>query len=250
MSQPALHVQVGKLADAVGRPLYTRSGRVIALTAIGERVARYARDLARREAELLAELSERPGPVTLAAGTGALLYLIGDGIRRFDPSKRQLRILSLSGADAIAAVSDGRADLAVATARVRALRSIALGKVGSVVAMPSAHRLADRKRLTARDLEGEAMIVPAEGSPHRARVAAAFEGAGIELSISLEASGWEVMLQLVRLRLGLAVVNDFCRMPPSTAAVEFRGLDPIEYRLLWRGELSAAATRLRDALAR
>ncbi|MFD0541615.1 LysR family transcriptional regulator [Actinomadura luteofluorescens] len=37
ISQPALHVKVQKLADTLGRPLYTRQGRRLALTPAASR---------------------------------------------------------------------------------------------------------------------------------------------------------------------------------------------------------------------
>jgi DNA-binding transcriptional LysR family regulator len=249
LSQPALHVQVAKLGDHLGVPLYARRGRSLELTAAGRRVAAYARDLDRREQALVAELEGRDAPVTLAAGTGALIYLLGEAIRRFDPSRRALRLLPLRGPEAITAVREGRADLAVAAGPARGLRVRRVARVGAVAALPTGHRLTDRKRLTAADLDGEALIVPPAGSPHRERIAAAFAAAGAGFEIAVEAAGWDVMLQLVRLRIGAAIVNDFCAAPGGTAAVDFRGLEPIEYRLSWRGELSDSAARLRDAIA-
>ncbi|WP_433478061.1 helix-turn-helix domain-containing protein [Spirillospora sp. CA-142024] len=41
ISQPALHVKVQKLAENLGRPLYTRQGRRLTLTSTGEQVARF-----------------------------------------------------------------------------------------------------------------------------------------------------------------------------------------------------------------
>jgi DNA-binding transcriptional LysR family regulator len=40
ISQPALHVKVRKLAEALGRPLYRRDGRRLVLTADGEAIRR------------------------------------------------------------------------------------------------------------------------------------------------------------------------------------------------------------------
>lgn len=249
LSQPALHVQVGKLAAELGAPLYLRRGRAIELTAAGERVAAYARDVERREAALRAELAGEPAPVILAAGTGALVYLLGDAVRRFDPSRRALELLPLAGPAAIEAVRERRADLGVAASRPDDLDSLAVARVGSLAVVPSGHRLADRRRLEPRDLDGEPLIAPPHGAPHRERIAAAFARAGVELAIAVEASGWELTLQLVRLKIGAAIVNDFCAAPAGTTAIDFRGLPAIEYRLIWRGELSAGAARLRDAIA-
>jgi DNA-binding transcriptional LysR family regulator len=109
--------------------------------------------------------------------------------------------------------------------------------------------LAARARLSPKDLDGVPLIVPPRPSPHRERLALAFAAAGAELAIALEASGWEVMLRLVRARVGAAIVNDFCDAPGGTRAVELRGLDAIEYRLVRRRDLSDRAARLRDAIA-
>jgi LysR family transcriptional regulator, low CO2-responsive transcriptional regulator len=39
------------------------------------------------------------------------------------------------------------------------------------------------------------------------------QSAQVEWHVAVEASGWELMLQFVRLGLGLAVVNACCRLP-------------------------------------
>src|SRR6185437_17118427 len=82
LSQPALHVQVAKLGDEIGAPLYRRDGRAIALTPAGGALLAHARDAQRREQAFLATLGS-PGPRTLAlaAGEGALLYVLGGAIR-------------------------------------------------------------------------------------------------------------------------------------------------------------------------
>lgn len=249
LSQPALHTQIKKLAAEIGQPLYLRRGRSIELTAAGERVAVYARDIERREAELVAE---RGGgaepPVVLAAGQGAVLYLVGDAIARFDPSRRPLRLLTLGGPNALAALREGRADLAVAGAARSRLPSRHLARVSLVVAMPRGHRLAGRKRLRVSDLDGEPLIAPPAGA-HRQRLAAAFTSAGAELEVAVEAAGWSVMLGFVRLGLGVAVVNSFCPMPARVVAVKLQGLAAIDYQLFWRPELTAPARRLRDLIA-
>src|SRR3954471_22114344 len=83
ISQPALHVKIGKLGRALGRPLYHREGRRLVLTAEGEAVARFARAHDERLAHFLAEFAgiAPRRPVVLAAGQGAYLYLLGDTIR-------------------------------------------------------------------------------------------------------------------------------------------------------------------------
>src|SRR4051812_50003852 len=85
LSQPALHVQIQKLGEALGVPLYRRKGRQLVLTEEGRRAAAFGRDLGERTRDLVNEL--RTGgqgqPVVLCAGEGAYLYLLGEGIRKF-----------------------------------------------------------------------------------------------------------------------------------------------------------------------
>src|SRR3954453_17553975 len=82
ISQPALHVKIRKLAQALGRPLYHRAGRRLVLTADGAAVGRVGRAPDARLAQFLAEFAgaATPRPVVLAAGQGAYLYLLGDPI--------------------------------------------------------------------------------------------------------------------------------------------------------------------------
>ncbi|MFZ5890453.1 MAG: LysR family transcriptional regulator [Myxococcota bacterium] len=45
ISQPALHVQIRKLSEEVGRPLYRRTGRSLSLTPEGKRLAVFGREV-------------------------------------------------------------------------------------------------------------------------------------------------------------------------------------------------------------
>src|SRR5687767_85799 len=103
ISQPALHVQIKKLAEAVGRPLYRRDGKSLVLTPEGERLAAYGREVRERGAAVLAEVrGERAsGPVVLAAGQGAFLYLLGGAIKKFPKQRWPLRLLSMTGPETI-----------------------------------------------------------------------------------------------------------------------------------------------------
>src|SRR5215468_865891 len=85
LSQPALHVQVKKLSEALGVTLYRKKGQRLLLTAHGLRVAAFGREVRDRTRELAAELASggRTDPVVLCAGEGAYLYLVGEGVRRF-----------------------------------------------------------------------------------------------------------------------------------------------------------------------
>lgn len=243
ISQPALHVQIRKLAESVGRPLYRREGRALVLTPEGERLAAFGREVGERGRAVLAEVRGGPahGPVVLAAGTGALHYLLGPALRRFPKKTWALRVLALPGAEAIRAVREARAHAAVIAGDAPTdLTSIPLRDVGQHVLVPLGHRLADRRTVKAADLAGEHLIVAPAGAPHRTLVEHAL--AGVAWTPAVEVTGWELMLELARDGLGITVVNDFCPPPRGMVAVPLRGAATVTYRWLERSGFSFAGT--------
>lgn len=241
LSQPALHVQVRRLGEAVGAPLYRREGRALTLTPAGVRLAAFGRETRERAAHALAEArgEDAHAPVVLASGQGAFLYLLGPALRRFPKDTWPLSLLTLPAEHAVAHVREGRAHLAVVGLRAppatEGLEALPLTTVGQRVLVPASHRLSRRRSLSARDLAGEPLIVAPRGSLHRAALEAALEEAAVAPRIAVEAAGWELMLQFARSGLGLAVVNAFCPPPRGTRAVPFVGMAPVTYWLASRG---------------
>lgn len=246
LSQPALHVQIRKLTEAVGRPLYRREGRALALTPEGLRLAAFGREVAERGRAVLEDLRGQPrsGPVVLASGQGAFLYLLGPAIRRFPKDRWPLRLVAMPGPEAIAAVRDARAHLCVvAVDRPPAdLEATRLVSVGQRVVLPRRHRLAGRRSLRPADLAGEPLVVAPEGSPHRAMVQQLLRAAGCEPVIAVEVTGWELALRFASYGVGLAVVNDFCPAPKGTVAIPLQGAPAITYHALVRAGFAGEAT--------
>ena len=125
VSQPALHVQIHKLAEALGVPLYRKVGRELVLTVEGEKLAAFAREIEERSAEFIDELATGSSRrrVVLCAGEGAFLYLLGPTIRSF--TKKEPTALELMTADAagtLDAVRSGKAHIGVPVSRKGAAR--------------------------------------------------------------------------------------------------------------------------------
>jgi DNA-binding transcriptional LysR family regulator len=245
ISQPALHVQVKKLSEQVGRSLYRRAGRGLALTREGTRLAAFGREVDERGRAVLEEVRGQAlsGPVVLAAGQGALLHLLAPAIRRLPRRAGPLRLLTMSGPAAVQAVGEGRAHLGVAVRDPDAspeedsaggLVWTALRSVGQRAIVPSAHRLARRRAIRPADLDGEALVVAPAGSPHRRILSRLLADAGAGWTVAVEATGWEPMVHFARLGIGVAVVNDFCPAPPGTVAVRIDGAPRAEYHLVER----------------
>ena len=253
ISQPALHAQVGKLADSVGVPLYFRDGRDLRLTDDGQRLAAFARDLASRTEDFLAQLrdTEATRAVTLASGEGAYLYLLGRALVRFRKSGKRLQLLTLNAERALEAVRVGHAAAAVTALDELPddLDAMHLAAIGQMVVVPRTHRLASEEHVTAGDLDGEAIIVSTAGSPHRRSLAQALRLAEATWQPAMEAPGWELMLHFAELGFGVAVVNDFCRVPRGMRGIPLTDLPPIDYYFIERpGDPLADTRALRDAI--
>jgi DNA-binding transcriptional LysR family regulator len=253
LSQPALHVQVQKLGEALGVPLYQRRGQKLALTADGRRVAAFGREMLGRTRELEAELHEgsRHAPVVLAAGEGAYLYLIGEGIRAFLAlGGAPLTLVTRDREGTVDAVRGGEAHVGVAALDVVPpdLDAAPLAEVGQVLALPAAHPLAKKRAVRLADLAGARLVVPAADRPQRALLARALGDASVPWEVAVEAHGWPLILRFVELGVGLAVVNACCRLPEGVVARPLPALLRQRYFVLRRRAGQGSAAQLAEAL--
>jgi DNA-binding transcriptional LysR family regulator len=254
ISQPALHTKIAKLARVLEAPLYVRRGRGIEITAAGKKVQRFARELAATTLAFQDELLEVENhqPIVLAAGEGAYLYLLGQGIKAFrGGSKRLLSLMTADGSAALDAVISGRAHMGVASFETQPRDVIAqpLTRVGQMLAMPSRHALAFKRRIQLRDLDQAELIVPPMGRPHRTMLSHMLQSARVDWTVAVEASGWELMLHFVRLGLGVAIVNACCRLPPGVAGRPMPELPALQYYVFHRNRsLAAGAEALKATL--
>ncbi len=236
LSQPAFHVQIRKLGEGLGVTLYERAGRGLVLTAKGRELLAFARET-RDETDAFLERLSGGGTLAttvLAAGEGTLLYVLGPSLRAHAAHGARLRILTRDRDGTLEALATREAHLGVAALDVvpDAVRATRLRRAGMVLAMPRGHRLARASRVHLRDLAGERLIVPPPEARHRQTLTRVLGTAGIDWEVALEASGWPLMLEYTRLGVGLAIVNDICRLPAGTTSVPIPELPAIDYYLL------------------
>ena len=234
--------------------LYVRRGRQLEITPAGRKVQRFARELAASAADFQAELhdSRHRQPVVLCAGEGSYLYLLGEGLRRFKAASSQpLRLETGDRSVAIEAVRSARAHLGIASleSAPEGLRVRPLTKVGQVLVMAARHPLTARRTIRLKDLQGVSLIVPPAGRPHRIMLSRMLQSADIEWHVAMEASGWELMLQFVKLGLGLAVVNACCRLPREVRSRPMPELPLLQYYLFQLDKnLPPSAQQLKQSL--
>jgi DNA-binding transcriptional LysR family regulator len=251
LSQPALFERVQRLGELLELPLYRRSGRSLELTPQGVQVAAYAREAHEHGQRFLAELrgEPRPAEVTLAAGEGSYLYLLGEALRRFRAARiGPLRLFTLGARDACAAVLQGEAHLAVCALDMvpPRLHAEEIRRTPMCVTLPREHPLARRRSLKLRELAGERLILAPAGQLHRDFVGRALGRVGFDVIDPIEADGWPLMLRFAQLGLGIAFVNELCSVPKGLVLRPVPELGSVTYRLVRRrgARLSPAAERL------
>lgn len=238
LSQPALFERIKKLTDRMQTPLYERQGRQLRLTAAGVRVAAFGRDMLEQSTAFVRSLSgTTTEAVTLAAGEGSFLYVLGDALRRFGAEPgHTLSVLERGGPSAVDAVRSGEAHLGVGVFDLipRGLRARDILRTPLCAAMPARHALARHKVIRLRQLAAHRLILAPEGRRQRELVGRAIADLGPGLAEPIEADGWALMLSFVAARLGLAVVNGVCRPPRGVVLRPIPELGTVTYRLLER----------------
>ena len=255
LTQPAVHGHLRKLGEELGVLLYRRAGRGLILTAEGIEVAAYAREHAERERAFRARLvgESRAEPVVLAAGPGAIRYVVGDALSAFQHAATvRLEVRALEAALAVLAVRSGEAHVGVGVllSQPDDLTCTKLTSVEQVLVLPRTHALAKKRSMTLADLAGMPLVLPPEGRPQQQALTAALRERGIEPVVGAVGRGWEVTIKLVELGLGLGVVNAFCEVPRSLVKRPLPELPAVPYYVFTRHDARPTAKLLATALVR
>jgi LysR family transcriptional regulator, low CO2-responsive transcriptional regulator len=255
ISQPALYVKVKKLSHDLGVPLYEKVGRTLKLTVQGEELARFGREILAARDRFLEKLTGQHlhQPVTLAAGAGSYLYLLGEAIRQYrEQVTAPLNLITAKREDALQHLKSGRAQLAVTVLNTvpQGLEATLLCSIPCQLVLRRDHALAKKKGLCIRDLADSSLIVPPAGSPFREVLATYFQQHKVDWSVALEANGWELMMHFAGLGLGLAIVNGCCEVPRGCVAIPIPELPPANYYLLFpkSGLLGPNTERLKNCI--
>jgi DNA-binding transcriptional LysR family regulator len=251
VAQSAVSQTIRALEEDVGAPLFVRGPGGVRLTIAGEHFLGHAR-------RALGELDDGASTAR-SAGTGEVgrlalrlgpisgLTILPRVVARFrrELPRVDLRIEPAGAADPIAAIADGRADLAFVSAAKhdhRALASELVEDAPLVAALPARHRLARRASVAFGDLSGEVLLVPEHLSDPTAR--AAFErrcrDERFEPGAVLEIGHLDALLAFVAAGAGVSFV------PELVARVAFPGVALVRVRPAMRVGIVAVWSRERQ----
>jgi DNA-binding transcriptional LysR family regulator len=207
--------QVKALEAELGSPLLERLGkRRLKLTPAGHKLFAFAQGVLgqwdRLQDELRALQGQPQGPLRLAAPFTTLYHLLPEAVlaylRQFP--QVELTLLDRTQANVFALVKDGDVDFGLA------LESLTPGDlaarrwqpVDTVLLAPPDHPLAQRRRVTWRQIARYPLILPPWGheSGHRRLLEEQFRKLGLTFRLILESSNVELSARYVETGLGLA----------------------------------------------
>jgi DNA-binding transcriptional LysR family regulator len=258
VAQPGVSAQVRRLERELGQALFDRSARTVRLTPVGAAVLPYARDAlaavagARLAVEELTELVR--GRVAVGMVRSCSSLELPDLLAEFHQRYPGVEIaLSEANSDQLLdALRTGQLDLALvglAGAPPSGIESLVVVDEALVAAVSHRDALAGRATIALDALRGCALISLPRGTGLRACLDDACASVGMQPHIAFEASDLNVIAELARRELGVAI------LPESVAAAHETDLHAIaitrprlraRVELAWRvaGPASPAARAL------
>ena len=262
MSQPALSRRIQALELSVGAPLFERTTRRVSPTTIGRSLAPLARRLLDEFEESLLSMTgvgqRQAGQIVLACVPTAAFYFLPRAIERFN--KRfphiRFRILDLSANDGLEAVARGEAEFGInfMGSSDHELNFTALVDDPFVLACRRDHRLARKRRLSWKDLEGEALIGVSRASGNRMILESTLAKLNVQLNFQYEVNHLTTSLGLVERGLGISVLPKLAAPPGDHSVIVTKSIGNPDVKrtigLVERrtGRLSPSAQRFRDML--
>ncbi|MDH6180210.1 DNA-binding transcriptional LysR family regulator [Microbacteriaceae bacterium SG_E_30_P1] len=241
LSPSAVSQQLSALEAESGVALFERRGRALLLTPAGAALAERSRDVLESLDEIEAELSdartEPTGKVRLGGFASSLSPLLIPAVRALasEHPRLEVELLEIEPREAVAALHQGRLDLAVTvdeadgTLVSPALSVTALSSDPLMAVLPAGHPLAGHSSIVLADLAGERWALDHEGTYLGDLVPRECRRAGFEPRVAGRFSSYGVLLAHVAATDSVAVLPELAvdpRMPvvarPVTALADRR----------------------------
>jgi LysR family transcriptional regulator, hydrogen peroxide-inducible genes activator len=225
VSQPSLSIQVAKLEDELGGPLFERTRKGGRLTARGETFLPRAKAIleqmesAREDAKALSGLTLGKVSLGCMPTTGAhLLPPILTAFRKAYP-KIQVHLKEESSPDLARDLEQGEIELAILDeAGLRpSLDHQTILTEELLLALPAKHPLAGKGALTLRQTAEEPFILMKSGHGFRQITLDLYRKAGLEPKVVFESGGIETVQAMVAAGLGISLVPQMVAKFPGVA---------------------------------
>ena len=222
-TQPAVSQAVQRLEKEIGEKLFDRSSKDGTLTAAGDVLLEYAKQMLNLRQTAHTAVRElhnlQKGKVTLSANEHTVFYLlpvIREFRLRYPLVKIEVRrgVASRTPTEVMAR----EVELGVISFKPNddAVKSLPVVTDELTLIVSPQHRLADNQKVSVKELGGESFIAHNAPSPYRQKVIETFEKHRTPLNIAVELPALEAIKNLVELNAGVALV------PKLTARAEIK----------------------------
>ena len=214
LTQPTVSMQVKKLSEAIGMPLFEQSGKKLQLTPAGRKTLDASRDILNRLELLGGEISsltgEVKGELRIAVVTTAkyfMPHLLGVFVQRYPDVEPRLIVTNRE--KVLERLEEAQDDLLIMGRVPKELevRSTPFLDNDLVVIAPPGHRLAKKRAIPLKRLLEERILLREPGSGTRLAMDKLFREQGLELEPYMELGSIEAIKQAVMAGLGISVMS-------------------------------------------
>lgn len=237
VTQPAVSTQIARLEEAIGFPLFERSGRRLTPTPEGllfyTEAARVLGEFDRLQAATEQIRAGQSGRLTIASHPWAATALLPGVVATFlaDRPGVEVRLISRHS-DVVSQLLPtesfeiGIAEMPIDPSAIELTRYA----MRCVAILPPGHRLASCEILRPSDLSGLPMVAAARSLQMHGRVAGAFAEAGLPVKIAVEAELFASVCAMVAAGVGWSIVDPLSAQRFAHLGIVVRPFEPaIQY---------------------
>ncbi|WP_456446997.1 LysR family transcriptional regulator [Thiolapillus sp.] len=215
LTQPTVSMQVKKLSETIGLPLFEVSGKKLRLTPAGHKTLNASQDILNRLEQLGGEISsltgEVKGELRIAVVTTAkyfMPHLLGIFVHRYPDVEPRLFVTNRE--KVLERLEDGQDDLLIMGRVPEELEVEATPFLDNdlVVIAPPAHRLAKKRAIPLKQLLNERFLLREPGSGTRLAMDKLFKEEHLALEPYMELGSIEAIKQAVMAGLGISVMSE------------------------------------------
>ncbi|MFX1263913.1 MAG: LysR family transcriptional regulator [Promethearchaeota archaeon] len=259
VTEGAISQQIKDLEGRLGRQLFERSSRAVALTPNGSNLLHLVAPIVEKVDSVVDEFEEITGSlrgkVKIASFEAMLLYVFPKYLEKFRKTypECELLLFNVSGMQIRSMVLSGVVDFGVAS-----VEDLPSGIVGQEVwtykryfIAPKGHPLSKKRRLTLQDFAQYPLVMPDEAGAAGRFLVNVMESHNPNLQVTVQAGGWQVVMKYVELGFGISVLPGIALQPKDKSRFYLRPLsdigDALGYSrygiLLKKGKYLSPATR-------
>jgi DNA-binding transcriptional LysR family regulator len=221
VTQPAVSRAVGLLELRIGYKLFERRGRRLVPTPEGEALYREIEPLygsLDRIAQVAQDIRfQRAGALRIATLPALAQWLVPRAIARFLSTRPNVSVFvqSLPSRQIAELVSTRQFDVGVVELPLSrpAIAIEPLDPAPSMAVIPAGHRLASKRQISLKDLDGERMILLSQVSFVRYQIDDAFSKLGVAPHVVLETPSSSIACALVAAGAGITLVSRWTAAP-------------------------------------